>query len=132
MNGITFSSDLEFKYYKYLLDLQEKGIVESFTTQPKFELQEKFEKDGVKYRAIFYIADFEVLYKNGEKIVVDTKGVETVEFLIKKKLWNYVFRDKVLQVVNFSAMDGGWILLDDLKKLRKDRKKVKDKLKAVK
>jgi len=35
-------------------------------------------------------------------------------------------------VVNFSAMDGGWILLDDLKKLRKDRKKVKDKLKAVK
>jgi len=125
MNGYTFSSDLEFKYYKHLLELQEQGIVKYFTLQPKFELQQKYTKDGKNIRGIFYIADFEVFYTNGEIFVVDTKGVETVEFLIKKKIWNYIFKDRVLLVINYSAMDGGWVLLDDLKVLRKNRKKEK-------
>jgi len=47
LNGYTFSSDLEYKFYVYLLSQQEKGIVKSIKLQPKYLFQEKFEK-GVK------------------------------------------------------------------------------------
>lgn len=126
LNGHEFSSDLEYKYYVYLLELQEQGIVKDIKIQPKFELQPKYEKAGKKIRAIYYIADFEVEYSNGEVIVVDTKGVSTPEFKIKEKIFNYIFPEKVLFVTNFSAMDGGWISVNDLKKLRKNRKKAKE------
>ena len=129
LNGITFSSDLEYKYYVYLLEQQEKGIVKSIITQPKFELQPKYTKDGKNIRAIFYIADFEVEYTNGEIIIYDTKGMPTPEFKIKEKIFNYIFPDKVLSVINYSKIDGGWVELSVINKGRKQRKK--DKLNKV-
>ena len=116
---------MEFKYYKYLLEQQDQGIVKSIICQPKFQLQPKYTKDGKNVRAIFYIADFEVEYENGEIIIYDTKGVPTPEFKIKAKIFNYIFPDKVLSVINYSKIDGGWCELDVIDKGRKARKKAK-------
>ena len=116
---------MEYKYYVYLLDQQEKGIVKNIITQPKFELQPKYTKNGKNIRAIFYIADFEVEYTNGEIIIYDTKGMPTPEFKIKEKIFNYIFPDKVLSVINYSKIDGGWVELSVIDKGRKQRKKDK-------
>ena len=72
-NGIVFDSKAEMKRYIEL--------------QPVFELQPPFEKDGVKYRAIKYKADFSYYdRKTYKKVIEDVKGHKTKEYQIKKKL----------------------------------------------
>ena len=55
-----------------------------------FELQPRFKKEGKTYRPITYIADFVVYYED-KTYVIDTKGAETTEFKLKKKLFEYKF-----------------------------------------
>lgn len=43
--------------------------------------------EGVKRRAITYVADFLVTYHDGREEVVDVKGVETDVFKIKRVLF---------------------------------------------
>jgi len=131
LNGYTFSSDLEYKFYVYLLSKQEKGIVKNITIQPRYLLQKKFVKHGKIYQPIYYIPDFEVEYINGDIINFDTKGFSTPDFLLKAKIWNYVYPDKVLRVINYSKIDGndeneGWCDVKVIEKGRKERKKAKE------
>ena len=49
----------------------------------------------------------------------------TPEFKIKEKIFNYIFPDKVLSVINYSKIDGGWVELSVIDKGRKQRKKNK-------
>ena len=87
-NGINFASQKEFKRYLYLLDQQTKGYIKDLVLQPRFELQEKFEKGGVKYRAITYVADFQYFDTRLNKTIVeDTKGFITDVYRIKKTLF---------------------------------------------
>jgi len=131
LNGYTFSSDLEYKFYVYLLSQQEKGIVKNIKLQPKFLLQDKYEKYGKKILAINYIADFEVEYENGDVIIFDTKGMTTSDFVIKRKMFDYKYPDKILKVINYSKIDGneeneGWCDIEVIAKGRKKRKKEKE------
>lgn len=132
INGHEFSSDLEYKYYVYLLSQQEEGIVKNIKLQPKFLLQEKFEKYGKKIQPINYIADFEVEYTNGDIIIFDTKGMTTPDFQIKRKLFDYKYPDKILRVISYSKIDGGWCDIEIIQKGRKERKKLKEKQKESK
>ena len=127
VNGHAFSSDLEYKYYIYLLAQQEQGIVSDIILQPKFILQEAYEKYGKKIRKIEYISDFEVHYSNGDIIIYDTKGMTTPEFILKQKIFDYKYPDQILKVISYSKIDGGWINIDIIVKARKERKKVKSK-----
>jgi len=134
LNGYTFSSDLEYRFYVYLLSQQEKGIVKSIKIQPKFLLQERYEKYGKKILPIHYIADFEVEYENGDIIIFDTKGFITQDSKIKVKIFDYKYPDKVLRVINYSKIDGndeneGWCDVKVIERGRKERKKAKEKLK---
>lgn len=123
-NGIKFDSKMEGDYYLELLRLQKQGKVVSIELQPKFELIPSFEKDGKKYRAMNYIADFKVTYDDGRVVIIDVKGMTTTDFLIKEKLYNYKY-DLPLLLIKESAIDGGWITLDAYKKAVKERKKNK-------
>lgn len=125
-DGITFDSKMECEYYKHLKELKEQGGVIDFKLQPTFELQPKFEKDGVKYRAINYVADFKVYYQDGRVEVVDVKGFTTTDFLLKAKIFNHKFKEKLV-LIKYSKIDGGWITLDDYKKAVKRRKAEKSK-----
>lgn len=82
-NGITFDSKMELKFYQNLL---ESGV--EFELQPTFVLQEKFVKNGKTYLPITYKGDFKV-----GNIVYDTKGMETLHFKLKKKMFQYKFKD---------------------------------------
>ena len=94
LDGITFDSKLEASRYAELKLLERAGEIQQLQLQPKFTLQDAFEKNGKKYRAIVYIADF--MYFDNQKrkwIVEDTKGMKTDVYELKKKLFEYKFRN---------------------------------------
>jgi hypothetical protein len=99
VDGITFDSKSEAQRYEELKLLKKAGEIESFVIQPEFELQPSFKKDGQKYRAIKYRADFEVLYKDGTVEIEDVKGMETQLFKLKAKMFDYKYPDKKLIVI---------------------------------
>lgn len=143
VDGITFDSKMESEYYIYLKSLKAKGIVKDFELQPKFLLQEKFIivngekilgsnpnfnkiKRATKAKTIQdieYIADFKVIYSNGIVKYVDTKGQETADFILKKKMFAYKYPDLVLEILILD--NNQWIDYAEYKKREKDRKKVK-------
>jgi hypothetical protein len=83
LDGHKFDSKLEANCYKVL-----KSRDMEFTMQEVFTLQEAF-KDGEKtIRAITYRADFHVKYA-GRGYIVDSKGMETPEFKLKRKILLY-------------------------------------------
>lgn len=125
LNGYTFDSDIEYKFYVYLLSQQENGVVKDIKLQPKFVLQEKYEKYGKKILPIYYIADFQVEYTNGDIVIFDVKGMVTPEFKLKRKIFDYKYPDKVLRCINYSRLDGGWCNIETIEKGRKERKKDK-------
>ena len=126
LDGVTFESELEAKYYKHLKKMKEMGEVVNFELQPRITLLEGFEKNGKKFRPIYYLADFKVEYANGEKEVVDIKGMVTKDFAIKRKLFEKQYAES-LKLITFSNIDGGWIEHDELKKKRRERKKEREK-----
>lgn len=124
MDGYVFDSLIEAKYYEQLKWLKANKQIKGFKIQPKYLLQEAFKKNGKHFRKIEYIADFEVKHLDGSIEVVDVKGMETEAFKIKRKLFERLYLYK-LSLVTFSKKWGGWIELDELKKLRRKAKKVK-------
>jgi hypothetical protein len=87
INGMTYDSKKEAKRALELEHLERIGIIHNLQKQVRFELQEPYTNNkGEKIRAITYVADF-VYEKNGQKIVEDTKGIQTDVFKIKKKMF---------------------------------------------
>lgn len=123
-DGIKFDSKMEADFYKHLLELKEQGTVVDFTLQPVFELIPKFVVNGKKRLASKYKADFLVRYVDGSEEIIDVKGFETTDFKLKKKLFEYRYSKEII-CISFSKMDGGWIMLEDLKKARAARRKAK-------
>ena len=113
INGKTFDSKKEARRYQELALLEKAGQIENLQCQVKFNLLPSYvetyprfsEKTGKRLKdgertlekECNYIADF-VYYENGKKIVEDTKGVRTSEYVIKRKLmlWVHGIRIKEL------------------------------------
>lgn len=125
LDGITFDSQMESEYYLYLKQMESLGEIISFVRQPVYTLQEAFVKDGRKYKAIEYKADFSVLYADGRQEIVDVKGFETTDFSIKRKLFDKRYPEHTLKLLTEcpKKYGGGWIEVGELKKLRKDAKR---------
>lgn len=88
VNGITFDSRLEAARYQELLVLERGGFISALSCQPKFLLQDGFEYDGKKERAIYYIADFQYLDNDtADWVVEDVKGKRTEVYKLKRKLF---------------------------------------------
>lgn len=121
--SISFDSSMERDYFIVLQGKKKNGEIKDFELQPKFELLPSFEKNGVKYRSIDYVADFKVIHNNGEVVIVDVKGFETTDFKLKAKLFNYKYNETLL-LLSYNKIDG-WVELGQLKKNRKERKKLK-------
>ena len=94
IDGITFDSKSEGRYYQHLLGLMESGVVESFEMQKPYTLLDKFPhpKTGKTIRAIKYVPDFEVIYTDGRVEVVDVKGMQTDVFRMKCKLFMFRYQ----------------------------------------
>ena len=94
LDGITFDSKKEARYYANLLIQKKAGIVKEFELQPVFILQDGYRtKDGKKVREIAYRADFRVTYTDSRQVVIDVKGHKTKEYLLKKKMLLFRYPD---------------------------------------
>lgn len=89
--GMKFDSKKEMYYYIKLEALQSNGIIKDLKRQVEFVLLETFKLEDKTYRKTSYIADFTYIDDKGKYHVVDTKGVKTDVYLLKKKLmaWKY-------------------------------------------
>ncbi|EGC8271565.1 DUF1064 domain-containing protein [Listeria monocytogenes] len=95
IDNVKFDSKAEAAYYQQLKLLKMTGEVVSFDLQPEFILQDSFVKNGKKYHAIKYRADFLVLYKDGHEELIDVKGMLTKEFRIKQKLFELRYMQSI-------------------------------------
>lgn len=99
---ITFHSKTEADFYSRLLLLQKGGAITKLELQPKYLLQEAFEaRNGEKHQAIYYLADFEVVFPDGTIKVYDTKGTKTEEYMLKKKLLLFRYPELLFEEVYF-------------------------------
>ena len=112
VNGIEFPSRKEARRYQDLLLLQRAGVIKKLERQVKFVLiPAQYEttirygkkgqrlKDGQKLleKECSYVADF-VYEENGKRIVEDTKGIKTKDYIIKRKLMLYVHGIRIREV----------------------------------
>lgn len=103
VDGITFDSKKEANRYRELLLLEYAKKISNLRRQVKFVLiPAQYEKSTEKYkkgenkgqlkrgvlleRECSYIADFVYIDENGKKVVEDTKGMRTKDYIIKRKL----------------------------------------------
>lgn len=109
LDKYKFDSMKEARKYQELCllkhDASPEGVKE-FTVHPRFELQPSFSKDGKKYRAIVYIADFDVLYNSGYREIIDIKPFDrktckyltTPAFKLKAKMFDFRYPDLILAI----------------------------------
>lgn len=100
INSITFDSKLEAQRYTELKLLEKNGYIKDLVLQPSYELIPTFKKNNKTYRKACYIADFSY-YDNelGKTIVEDTKGFKTDVYLLKKKMFEYAYKDLTIKEI---------------------------------
>lgn len=111
IDGIEFDSRKEAKRYQELKILEEAGIIKNLKRQVKYELiptqrepetvgkRGAIKKGKVIEKECSYYADFE--YFNNElqqKIVEDTKGLRTKDYIIKRKLMLYRYGIRIIEI----------------------------------
>ena len=115
-DGILHDSRKEALRWTQLLLLQRAGEISDLKRQVEFilipdqrepstEVYQKGEKKGMPKegklieRKVSYVADF-VYYDNrtNERVVEDTKGVKTKDYIIKRKLMLYIHNIKIKEI----------------------------------
>lgn len=97
-DGIEFDSIKECQRYCELKLMQRAGLISNLQTQVSFELIPAQRIDGkVVERAVNYIADF-VYKQDGQKVVEDTKGFRTKDYILKRKLMLWVHNIRIREV----------------------------------
>jgi hypothetical protein len=117
VNGIEFDSRKEARRYQELLPLERAGAIQNLRMQEKFLLipsqyetieTGEYYKTGAKKgiaktkevcieKAVVYVADFTYI-QDGKKVVEDTKGIKTKDYIIKRKLMLYTHGIRVKEV----------------------------------
>ena len=111
VGGITFDSKKEAKRYEELKLLERCGAIKDLRLQVKFVLiPAQYEPDiigkrgGIKRgklieRECSYFADFVYFdCQRNTRVVEDTKGFKTPEYIIKRKLMLYIHNIRVTEV----------------------------------
>ena len=97
-DGIVFDSLKEYNRYKELKLLERAGVIKELQTQVKYILiPSQYLNGKCIERECSYIADF-VYTENGKKVVEDTKGFRTKDYIIKRKLMLYIHKIKITEV----------------------------------
>ena len=107
VDGITFDSRKEARRYTELKLLERTGKITDLQRQVKFKLipaqyaqsAEVYTRGPTKgqhkqgrciEQPVSYIADF-VYVENGRKVIEDTKGMRTKDYIIKRKLVRWIY-----------------------------------------
>lgn len=97
VDGIKFDSKGESRRYTALKFLERAGKISRLELQPEFVLQEGFRRNGKRYVAIKYKADFRYL-ERGKVVIEDYKGAETEGFKMKKKMFLLLHNPEVYRI----------------------------------
>lgn len=94
-NGVEYASKFEAQRAWELELLARAGKIRALERQKAFVLQEGYMNNmGAKIRPITYVADFYYYDVDEDQLVVeDTKGFATEVYKLKKKLFEYRYRD---------------------------------------
>ena len=104
-DDIKFDSKLEMKCYVALKQMKRANLLKDFKLQVPYELQEKYVNvAGKKIRAINYISDFVVETNNGDIFIIDVKGLVLPYFKMKKKLFEYKYKEILYIVKSVSEL----------------------------
>ena len=93
LDGIRFDSAKEARRYAELKLMERAGKISNLQRQVKYELIPKCGKE----RSVTYIADF-VYQEKGNTVVEDVKGVRTKEYILKRKLMNWVHDIQIKEI----------------------------------
>ena len=97
IGDIKFDSKREAQRYQELCLMVRAGLITGLVCHPGFVLIPSFKKNGRAYRAIKYVADFKYNdLKKGKIVVEDCKGFLTQTYKIKKKMFEYFYKDLTL------------------------------------
>lgn len=103
-DGITFDSMKEYRRWVELSLLQRAGTIQELERQVKFELlpAQYEESEGKKRgkcleRAVNYVADF-VYIEDGARVVEDTKGFKTKDYILKRKMLLYFHGIRIKEI----------------------------------
>ena len=97
-DGITFDSVKEYRRWCELSLLERAGAIQDLQRQVKFELIPSQRINGkVVERPCAYVADF-VYIENSKKVVEDTKGFKTTDYIIKRKLMLWVHGIRISEI----------------------------------
>lgn len=112
VDGMSFDSVKEFHRYRELKLLERAGEIQDLKAQVKFilipaqyEFYERYGKNGNRIKdgqrclekECAYVADF-VYFQNGVKVVEDTKGFRTKDYIIKRKLMLFMHGIRIKEV----------------------------------
>ncbi|MEH6947329.1 DUF1064 domain-containing protein [Bacillus sp. JJ634] len=118
VDGHRFDSIAESKYYEQLKWILLSEQITSFKLRLRYLLQDSFKKNGITFRKIEYIADFEVHRLDGFIEVIDIKGApSTAEFKLKHKLFERLYLQS-LTVLFYKPEYDGFITWEMSKKLK--------------
>jgi len=125
IDGITFDSKDEAKYYEYLKILKARGKIQNFELQPKFILIPSFKYKGKTERAATYTLDFLVYNFDGTETYIDVKGYSTQQGEFKFKLLKSQHPNMDFRWIARSLKYGkdGWIDYKELQKKRRENKR---------
>jgi len=103
--GIMFDSKKELYMYIALKKWLDEGRIENLELQKTYELQPRFSVRKGKVlrinRPITYTPDFVFFDKQENRLrVLDAKGMKTETYKIKRKLFEYKFREEGLYIEN--------------------------------
>lgn len=101
MDGKAFDSVKEAKRYRELRLLEAAGAISHLRCQVPYVLLPALQKDGIRERAIRYVADF-VYEQDGHTVVEDVKGYKQGNayalFAVKRKLMLWMHGIHVTEV----------------------------------
>lgn len=100
LDGHKFDSKLEAQRYTELKLMLKQGLISNLELQKPYELIPSFKKNNKTFKKASYIADF-VYYDNelGKVIVEDTKGFKTDLYTLKKKMFEYLYKDLTIREI---------------------------------
>lgn len=105
IDGEEYDSKLEYHRYCQLKLLERAKEIKDLRRQVSFEIQPKYKKGNKTIRAINYVADFVYTdVKTGQTIVEDTKGYRNEVYKIKKKVFEYVYKDLEIKEVKWEDL----------------------------
>lgn len=131
---IRFDSEIEYLYYLELLQKKSEGKVRDINIHQSFVLIPEYTNiDGELIQRMDYECDF--FYFDVEKnkqMCVDVKGVEEPEFVLKRKIFDYIYRDKFKITIMKYSKSTGFVEKSEYKKSRKRVMKLKEENKLLK